>query len=361
MDLIQAVKDENLAAVQRLIRGGADVNFVDNNPEEEEEEDQDKTPLHWAAERGNVPIGLTLIQAGANLNSLDVRGDTPLMLAAYEGNTDFVVLLLEQTGLDLKDALSEATRHGHLEIVNLLLDSGADPNKDVRVWEPPLFGAINESNTHRRNKETMVEIIKSLLKHGADINFQYRGGATPLMWTISKPKEVVNVLLADPNLNIDIQDNSGRTALYKAAYAAYAPYFNVVKLLINAGADPFITDNQGKKPSEIASSPEVRKLLIRYEKDYTAAKLQADKDVANRAMLARRMTRGVDFPAELQLPQRQLPQYILGRSAYDELCLQLDKYNTKPQIQALARSLGITPGNLSKAALCNAIWEKLTL
>jgi hypothetical protein len=41
--------------------------------------------------------------------------------------------------------------------------------------------------------------------------------------------------------------------------------------------------------------------------------------------------------------------------------MQLDKYNTKPQIQALAKSLNIIPGNLSKAALCNAIWEKLTL
>lgn len=78
-------------------------------------------------------------------------------------------------------------------------------------------------------------------------------------------------------------------------------------------------------------------------------------------MLARRMTRGVDFPVQFQIPQREIPQRIVNRAAYDELCTQLDKYNTKPQIQALAKSLGIKPGNLSKAALCNAIWEKLTL
>jgi ankyrin repeat protein len=169
---------------------------------------------------------------------------------------------------------------------------------------------------------------------------------------------VIKKLLAAPRLEIDLTDSYGKTALFMAAERNY---IDIIRRLIKAGADPTIKSTVGATAKDVAGTPEVKTLLTRYTADFIHARALAKPEFSKRMMLQRRMTTGLNIPPELQLPQKQLPQYIFGRAAYDELCTQLDKYNTKPQIQALARSLGIIPGNLSKVALCEAISKKLTL
>ncbi|EGR33296.1 hypothetical protein IMG5_056750 [Ichthyophthirius multifiliis] len=53
------------------------------------------TALHWAAKRGNSQISEVLIKYGADVNSRDIIGRTPLLLAINKGHDEIVQILLE--------------------------------------------------------------------------------------------------------------------------------------------------------------------------------------------------------------------------------------------------------------------------
>jgi hypothetical protein len=290
------------------------------------------------------------------------------MLAAANNNEKFFQFLMTQPGLqatrntdiELTGALSAAITGNALNIVNLLLDAGVKPTKGLSYAEPPLIKALTADVYNPL-------ILKTLLQHGADVNFSDNFHESPLIEAVRRDNvDAIIQLLADPNIDIDMYNDNGHTAFQEAAKIGNV---EVLRLLVNAGANPNIKseDNIGKHSikNTVAGSSyvnsSVRTGLIKYGKDFNAAKTKASQEYAKRAMIQRRMTTGFKLPPKLKMPQKQLPQYIFGRAAYDELCLKLNKYNTRPQIQELARSLGITPGGLSKAALCDAIWKKLIL
>jgi hypothetical protein len=82
-----AIRNRDIAAVQRLVASGADVNARSHGG---------NTPLMTAAEEGLVDIARVLLDKGAEINACDVRGDTPLIRAAFSGGPEIVRLLLER-------------------------------------------------------------------------------------------------------------------------------------------------------------------------------------------------------------------------------------------------------------------------
>ncbi|MCW3054550.1 MAG: hypothetical protein JWN14_3720 [Chthonomonadales bacterium] len=87
--LLAAVMDqENDTASEFLIAHGAKVNCLDSAR---------KTPLHWAAVRGNLPLAKRLIAKGADLQAQDALGQTALMLAR-KGNRPEMAAFLKQQG-----------------------------------------------------------------------------------------------------------------------------------------------------------------------------------------------------------------------------------------------------------------------
>lgn len=343
MELIEATQANNLGRVQQLIRQRVDLNARDDDGE---------TALGNAAAEGYEEIGLALIEAGADINLRDRYNNTPLMRAISSNREDFVILLLEQDGVDLNGALISAAVGPNVEILNLILGEGADPNKE-ELDNTPLIASVGNE----------VEMVQALLDAGANINQKTTYlGETALMHaaTILKARAVLRLLLSRPDVDLDVQDKNGETALIKAARSGTS-FRPIVDSLITAGADPTITTNEGKKASDVASGGYIKNDLLQYEADYAVNMANIKKENVKRAMLQKRMTTGVNFPSALQLPQKQLPKNIFTRAAYDELCSQLNTNNTRPQLQELARTLGITPSNKSKAALCQAIATTLGL
>lgn len=143
---------------QVLCEAGADVAAVTS--------DENATPLHTAAERGQddfvaflltrkppleakdrfgrTPLAAAcwgagpyqhlvriLLEAGAQLEATDATGFTPLMLAAVHGNPDVLGVLLQRgakvdvVAEDGRTALSVARDGGHAEAVTLLEQAGA--------------------------------------------------------------------------------------------------------------------------------------------------------------------------------------------------------------------------------------------
>jgi len=173
---------------------------------------------------------------------------------------------------------------GGLEILKILLDAGANVNggtKDPSVGSPSegltplMFAAQNARNgdgsilveflvargaeVNARNKEGCTPLIKAgqsfeatnfLLARGAEVNAKTNRGYTALMHAADHDNvEAVKILLA-AGATLNIQYGGQYSALMSAAFHG-GP---AVQLLLAAGADRELTDNNGHTAAQIAEA-----------------------------------------------------------------------------------------------------------
>ena len=121
--------------------------------------------LHDAARRGDLAAVERLLAAGAQVDATDGGGATPLYLASGEGHTAVVARLLAAGGDPRRPAsgpfgstgtpIHAAVRYGHLDVVRVLLEAGVDPNLPDDGVGPPLHTAL------RRGQAAIAELLKS--------------------------------------------------------------------------------------------------------------------------------------------------------------------------------------------------------
>jgi hypothetical protein len=122
--------------VKLLLEAGANIESKDNNGQ---------TPLWWAARSSNVAMVKLLLEAGANIESKDTNGQTPLWWAARNSNVAMVKLLLEAgTNIESKDTSGQtplwwAARNSNVDMVKLLLEAGANIESKDDNSQTPLF------------------------------------------------------------------------------------------------------------------------------------------------------------------------------------------------------------------------------
>jgi uncharacterized protein len=99
-----------------------------------------KSPLSTVAGIGDVGIARLFLEQGVDVNFGGKNGNPPLVLASWRGHVEVVRLLLNAgANLETKDreyglsAVRLAAESGHHEVVRLLLEAGADVNKE-RPW-----------------------------------------------------------------------------------------------------------------------------------------------------------------------------------------------------------------------------------
>ena len=137
--LHQAAERGDVQAVRALLDQGAQVN--------EEGDPGDKwlhaTALHWAAARGHLQVMELLLDRGADVNVTIGHNQTPLHWASGTGQLKAVQLLLER-GAEINaktaygdTALHEAAKGGHQQVVRLLLERGAMAGDTNRYGETP--------------------------------------------------------------------------------------------------------------------------------------------------------------------------------------------------------------------------------
>ncbi|CAB0035338.1 unnamed protein product [Trichogramma brassicae] len=157
------------------------------------EDEEGRRPLHFALGNGKKITADRLLAMGADPESHDTRGSTPLhAIASYHGHRlgeDFakdVVSLIDEWGLgsvrardaDGNEPLHLAARSANRVLVDWLLRNGADPNAVNAVGSSPLHLALMSSSDRR--------LMEALLKHGADPNSINESGKTPLILICDK-------------------------------------------------------------------------------------------------------------------------------------------------------------------------------
>ena len=155
-----------------------------------------------AAFAGESEAARVLVEAKANVGTVDLRGET---------------------------ALHFASREGHAAIVEILLQSGANINSKCTDGFTPLHVAAMSGNT---------DCLRLLLNGGVDVDAQNNSGDTALGYAVQRDNLAVVKLLLDNNADISVPGNQLNTAMHQAARAGSA---EVVKMLLDSGYRTYST------------------------------------------------------------------------------------------------------------------------
>lgn len=182
-----------------------------------------------AASNGDCKKVINLIDAGADINGKHSHFElSPLHTAASTGHTEVVQLLINK-GADLcltnqrgETALHFAAKWGYVEIVRILLEK--DPttvNMKNRGGETPLLAAVCPVHHLADDENVYVlrrSVVSMLIEHGANVNEKDKRGHTPLHWAAMKNEIKMAELLIAGGANMNAVNNNGRTPLDSAEF-----------------------------------------------------------------------------------------------------------------------------------------------
>ncbi len=279
----EAIRNNDLSEVEKLIEQGFDVNIQDadgstamhiaadeandelvftllcNKVNVHQKDSCGNNALHRAAAKGHQEIVQYLIDWGVDssgVKHMDVAldllarnsdGKTARMLASDHGYTDIVQVLKEEewgmaiakndiqhvkkllqegiTAEMLDFGLRLAIRWHHMEIIELLLINGADVHKKDHFGETPFYVAVNGGN---------ITIIELLLKHGADVHTITTEGQTVLHCAAAHGYKEIVELLIEQGVDKHAKTRRGETVLHVACKFGH---IDTVELLLQSGID----------------------------------------------------------------------------------------------------------------------------
>ena len=254
--LMTAARTGRPEVVQALLDAGAKVDA--------REQWHGETALHWAAAENHPEAVNLLVGHGANVDErsametyrrrsgqsvMPLGSWTPLMYAARQNAIDAGrALAAKGAGLDLVDpdgatALVIAIINANYDFAAMLLDAGADPNvvdKDAAMG--PLYAAIDmhrlavghgRPNPKPSGALDAVDVVRTLLEKKADPNAKLKA-----------------VIMQRQHTGGDSTLGAGATPLMRAAKSGDIA---MVRLLLDAGADPMATLANGNSPLMFAA------------------------------------------------------------------------------------------------------------
>ncbi|XP_077288215.1 rabankyrin-5 [Arctopsyche grandis] len=237
----------HLSLVVSLIKGGADVNARNG---------KGFTLLHQAILKEDSKTAIFLLDHGADMNALTEVGETPLQLAihcrlgllvegmcirgidmgrldqhgipplwaALDSSQEEVASILVRNGADadcwgpgpegcLQTLLHKAIDENKESLAQFLIRSGCDVESPRRIG-PSGQGAdmVSDQQTplHLCCAWGLMNVIQTLIEHGANVNARDSDGKTPLHIAIeNQHPEIISLLLSQPSNDLTLRDKQG--------------------------------------------------------------------------------------------------------------------------------------------------------
>jgi ankyrin repeat protein len=251
--LLYAARENCIACVDVLLDAGADINLTDPDG---------VSPLLIAIMNANWDLSKQLIEAGADINQWDMYGEAPLFTVIgnytrYDGGRASIDPLNETDGRTILQMLLDggantnmqlffrpsnvrgntntrgstplirAANNGDREMVELLLEHGADPTLYLADRQTPIHAIL----AGRANEELVLELIRIVVDAGTDVNVvalvnhreEIRGG-TALHVAVRKRYGEVIRELASLGIDMNARDQDGLTALDYTQSRGFMPF-----------------------------------------------------------------------------------------------------------------------------------------
>ena len=243
------------------------------NPESINDRDSNQdVPLAVAVSMKNNMMAKVLANHGAKPTQRTGKYNNHCILVALRKGNHEIVKWFVQKGFDVNHSFSFPGRgketfstpfFHHIvgrrdaDLIKFIIDRGVDVNAKSS------YGSFYLDGMHMpyyMKEDNRIEIMEILFRAGADINHQDRKSKSLLMNMISFPTKTmessrrtkiteITKFLINKGIDLNLQDEEGWTALHCAVW------FNnieVLRLLLEAGADPDIEQRKGEKPIDFA-------------------------------------------------------------------------------------------------------------
>jgi ankyrin repeat protein len=252
--------------------------------------------IHAATKYNNLEVVRELLNRGAYIDSKTIFNESPLIIAINNNNVDIVNLLLERNVKIDGNVFYSVIKNNNIDLLRFILDK---KDYDVNTKEGYFDTLLNYAIINNK-----PEIVIELIRRGADVNLE-KFGLSPLQHSIDNNNlKILNILIDNnvkctlnilydsfkyhissfilllnriSSLNIDINMISITYDDTLLHMAIKKNNIEIVKLLLEKGADPNIKNRAEQTPLEIAIfnyNIEIVKLLL--EKG-------ADPNIKNRA------------------------------------------------------------------------------
>lgn len=222
------------------------------------------SPLHVAAKLGYLSMARLLVERGATVYSHPFCSYPAVVVAAWQGHAEVVAYFLDEIPdkaagtLGIGVTCNLAGRQGWIKQVRMHLER--DP---LAVHQR---GWIGDTPLHWPSHNGYLEIVELLLAHGADPNVEENNwiGGTPVHWAAEREVKILERLAAaggDMNARVTRPGSHhlGATPLIWCAKQR-DDCAEAASALLSLGADPVLTDAEGKTALDYAG-PRVRAVL----------------------------------------------------------------------------------------------------
>ncbi|MBF0407851.1 MAG: ankyrin repeat domain-containing protein [Candidatus Riflebacteria bacterium] len=223
-ELMHDCERGDLEQVEKLLADGADPHRKDK---------YGANSLFYAVRGKNPSILKTILDESVEVNVLDIRKRSPLILAARYANETIISLLVQYgariEGVDEygKSLINLVLSRGLLNSFKLFLSKGC-----------PLLTGNEETDgllTYNAVEGKNIELVSLLIQKKAPVNFQDKNLNTPLHISLLQKLNEIAALLIESGAWINAKNRRGETPLMMAQKLQA---IEIEKLLIKKGADP---------------------------------------------------------------------------------------------------------------------------
>ncbi|KAL7290341.1 hypothetical protein TKK_0016036 [Trichogramma kaykai] len=259
--------------------------------------DLGETPLHTACDVGSLEIVDELIENGADPSAKDNSGIAPVYIALAKGHSEMVDFFI-QNGIDVNQPLSQFYKIMPLHVAAL---KGFSYIVSMLLH----YGADPEAQTKQGHSAVSIAIVsnhtecaKQILTTIPDLNVDLRhiNNQTLLHLSCQYDREECVKMLLLLGADIHLQDENGMTALH---IVAHKNHLNLMQILLSYGCNVNVTDKWNRTPlysAVMSNHASMVKMLLTYGANTDSIGMALHKALKNnqRQVVMLLLNHGVD-------------------------------------------------------------------